>query len=795
MSLKLTYFLAALFSFEVLFAKPVELRVSSSGYLQFPGGAISLDAFLPGWHSPKFSPDYAALMVENKSSPEHVVRQFKVCRKNNEVLFTGTYSWKVSSKTSIKGKLHLECVADCEMRCLALAAKLDKNPSLGSKVKAFNRYQFPTDNGYIVLEFSAETPSFAQNFTKRGGNWNVRFGKTMNGRTYSKGDVIEWDFILSTSSGEMIKLIPSQTVTIGKGEDWTPLFYKKDIEKGSALDFSDMGLQDAPAGKYGWLKAVGGRFEFEKLPGVEQRFYGVNLCFGANYLTHDDADMVVERLVRCGYNSIRIHHHDGAWFESDENREKLDYLIAKAIGKGLYITTDLYVSRAVKWKDIGINRDGVMSMSLYKAYVGVNESAFQNWALHAKSFLDHVNPYTGRAYKDEPAMPFISLVNEGRLVISWDQSGKSRDQFIIAAWKEFGGTGELPRPNWSDRNHPFNRFDEWVNLRVWEKCTAFLRSFGCKALLSNDNDGAFHGDGEGLTPRYDYVDNHFYIDLPKFLERSWSLPSRRDNVNPIKKGEPEIFNKGWAKGSSKPYTITEWNFAGPGRYRAMGGILTGALASEHEWDGLWRFAYSHSNKKLKDNKGHPEYFDSVSDPLMAASDRASVCLFLRGDATGGTLKTDKETGSVSIVSERTCGGFTESGTINAGILAFKTVSKSKSKSTVPTTLWISSLDGKSIGESSRMLLVHLTDLQGKGACYADGSRQILLKWGGECLVENVFTEVRLKVESAGKCKVYELDTSGKRIAIIPSRVQNGTLRFNVSTSGPYGGRMYYEIAR
>ena len=170
---------------------------------------------------------------------------------------------------------------------------------------------------------------------------------------------------------------------------------------------------------------------------------------------------------------------------------------------------------------------------------------------------------------DRPTSPFISLVNEGRLVISWDQSGKSRDQFIIAAWKEFGGAGELPRPNWSDRNHPFNRFDEWVNLRVWEKCTAFLRSFGCKALLSNDNDGAFHGEGEGLTPRYDYVDNHFYIDLPKFLERSWSLPSRRDNVNPIKKGEPEIFNKGWAKGSSKPYTITEWNFAGPGRYRAM----------------------------------------------------------------------------------------------------------------------------------------------------------------------------------------------------------------------------------
>ena len=29
----------------------------------------------------------------------------------------------------------------------------------------------------------------------------------------------------------------------------------------------------------------------------------------------------------------------------------------------------------------------------------------------------------------------------------------------------------------------------------------------------------------------------------------------------------------------KPFTITEWNFSGPGRYRGVGGILTGATAA------------------------------------------------------------------------------------------------------------------------------------------------------------------------------------------------------------------------
>ena len=96
------------------------------------------------------------------------------------------------------------------------------------------------------------------------------------------------------------------------------------------------------------------------------RFYGVNLCFGANYLSKVDAEMIVDRFVRCGYNTICIHHHDGDWHASSENRDRLDYLIAKAIEKGIYITTDLYVSRPVKWRSVGIDRDGVMEKSLYR---------------------------------------------------------------------------------------------------------------------------------------------------------------------------------------------------------------------------------------------------------------------------------------------------------------------------------------------------------------------------------------------------------------------------------------------
>ena len=100
---------------------------------------------------------------------------------------------------------------------------------------------------------------------------------------------------------------------VRRGEEWIPIDYRRDIAPGSVMDFSGMGLQDAPAGTYGWLKNIDGHFEFEGRPGVRQVFYGVNLCKTANFPDHAVADRLVERLVRLGYNTVRIHHHDEAW--------------------------------------------------------------------------------------------------------------------------------------------------------------------------------------------------------------------------------------------------------------------------------------------------------------------------------------------------------------------------------------------------------------------------------------------------------------------------------------------------
>ena len=402
------------------------------------------------------------------------------------------------------------------------------------------------------------------------------------------------------------------------------------------------------------------------------------------------------------------------------------------------------------------------------------------------------------------------------------------------------GDGNAPAASGANSpDSPLDRFDEWFNRRVWERCSAFVRSLGCRALLTNDNNGRWHGEGQGLTPLYDYVDNHSYVDPPQFLGPSRKLPSKCGNVNPVKAGLPAILHCGWAKGSAKPYTITEWNFSGPGRYRGMGGILTGALAAEQEWDGLWRFAYAHNRNNLLDGQGAPRYFDCATDPLMAASDRASVCLYLRRDAPqknekcrmnnekwqdGTALRLDKERGSMTLVTPRTCGGFAESGRIEAGVLSFGIAghdgpalqdnsatnhsslvtchSSLRCGHIVPTTLWASSLDGEPLERSSRILITHLTDVQGEGARYADDTRRILLRWGKAPLIEVGAADVELRLAPCGEAasSVFALDTAGNRVAKVPydlavSGEAQSILRFRVCTAGAEGGRIYYEIVR
>ena len=98
---------------------------------------------------------------------------------------------------------------------------------------------------------------------------------------------------------------------------------------------------------------------------------------------------------------MRIHHYeswDGVIKGSkdrltfnEEWTKRLDYLLFRAMEKGIYVTTDLFTTRPVMWRDVGIDRDGQVPQQVYKNLIGVHAPAFENWKTFSRNLLTHVN--------------------------------------------------------------------------------------------------------------------------------------------------------------------------------------------------------------------------------------------------------------------------------------------------------------------------------------------------------------------------------------------------------------------
>jgi hypothetical protein len=322
----------------------------------------------------------------------------------------------------------------------------------------------------------------------------------------------------------------------------------------------------------------------------------------------------------------------------------------------------------------------------------------------------------------------------------------------------------------------------------------------------------------------------------------------------------------------KPFTISEWNFAAPSRFRGMGGLLAGAMAALQDWDGLWRFDYSYLDSELGDRGTcGPHYFDLATDPIGQAAERAVLCLFRRGDlapltdgvalwcttesanlpyktlwgyppwcdeawqmrvgsclspdGAGGLglvrreeaeadfanhsrrarqqeddskIAIDRERGAFCVVTPRTCGGFAESGRIDAGALSFTILPSTDESKPVPTTLWASSLDGEPLERSSHILLTHLTDVQGEGAKFADDTMTTLLALGGRPLVRRGTARVELRLAPCGDWRAFALDTAGRRMSEIQTSCDSasGNLVFIADTVGDKdSATLLYEIVR
>lgn len=462
---------------------------------------------------------------------------------------------------------------------------------------------------------------------------------------------------LSVSAPGGLTVGPDGNYVISGGKGWVPFKPAKTVLAGSPLDFSAMRPTGAPAGKWGRIVAKGDDFAFEGRPGVPARFYGVNLCTRALCPeTKTEADALAVRLARMGYNAVRIHHQESELLERAPDgitpdpvkMARFDALVAACVANGLYLTTDLFCSRSwnITWRSVGFDRNGLIGMGDFKVLVQVHEGVYSNYLAFARNFLAHRNVYTGRSLAEEPALGWISLVNEGCL--GADTARLEGFEAWRTAWKRWLAVKRETSPaDYADipENFPenvmaptrhavaFKLFLSDVERRFARRTRQFLREeLGCKALLCDMN-GVFHPMHTRLArvKPFDYVDGHFYQDHPNFLGQNWKPPSTAGAGNPVQNAMGAVFPS-FAKEWGKPFTVTEWNYCAPNPYRVGQGLFVGAAAAFQGWGGLWHFDFAGDRTQYADPASAAlGAFVMAGDPVMRAADLAAICLYLRGD--------------------------------------------------------------------------------------------------------------------------------------------------------------------
>lgn len=145
----------------------------------------------------------------------------------------------------------------------------------------------------------------------------------------------------------------------------------------------------------------------------------------AGYVQADRKRMIdddMAQFARMGWDGLRLTFW-GDWESSDsagnlianDHLDLLDYLIARATERGIYMLFSPIQLYGSNWPDAlddptapppGFGRH------FGKGRMGTDPAALAAQVNYLRQILDHVNPYTHRALKDEPSIIFIELVNE-----------------------------------------------------------------------------------------------------------------------------------------------------------------------------------------------------------------------------------------------------------------------------------------------------------------------------------------------------------------------------------------------
>ncbi|MDR7435875.1 MAG: hypothetical protein QN189_12225 [Armatimonadota bacterium] len=299
----------------------------------------------------------------------------------------------------------------------------------------------------------------------------------------------------------------------------------------------------------------------------------------------------------------------------------------------------------------------------------------------------------------------------------------------------------------------------------------------------------------------------------------------------------------------KPLTVSEWNQPFPNAYEYEMPLLVAAYGAFQGWDGLFAYTYRHDRENW-DRQGITGWFDIDANPIKLALLPVGALLFLRGDVSsarktvrivhtdeevferirefggaptygasglpmtlsfqhrvcqafdrekpwGGLIQTpanvyssdtgqltwDGEAGIVKIDTPRTQGavGFLSRTPIHLGDVQIR--------SATDAAIVLTSLDGRPLAQSKRMLLTAVARQMNTGQRWREDERG-LADWGtGPVLLQPVRATITL--QGTLGLRVFALNGRGERVTEVPVTCSGTWCSFSINTLD----KVWFELTR
>lgn len=219
-------------------------------------------------------------------------------------------------------------------------------------------------------------------------------------------------------------------------------------------DYTLRYLLDAPAGKHGFVRISPKEKRLYFQDGTKALFYGV--CFKEyfniwnNKVTTEEMARLLDGLTVMGVNMIRNQITERKLYDFKTGKfrpvaiENFDRFFYEMKKRGIYMHLNMNIGNGAleKWPKQGeayqINR----KYGLSRPNLLMNKCFVEPQEIFADKLLNHVNPYTKLAYKDEPGIISLQLGNEQHTYSrpgwrEWDKMKGPYRKEVEDAWNVF----------------------------------------------------------------------------------------------------------------------------------------------------------------------------------------------------------------------------------------------------------------------------------------------------------------------------------------------------------------------